>query len=156
MDNALAIVHYCHKDATQERDADRVSQWPMAHNTGLLPEVAGLQQECDNTSSNGTDADKHSVGTTKEWLWGRGRCSRIEAGGRVVASGANKLKVGAGKTGGVRAVDVDGAVSKEASQTGLGRHVKVRISRESCVNVLIENGYFMGTGALTERRMGSQ
>lgn len=53
-------------------------------------------------------------------------------------------------------MDVDRAVSKEASQTGLGRHVEVRISRESCVNVLIENGYFMGTGALTERRMGSQ
>lgn len=75
----------------------------------------GSQQERGNTSSNGTDADKHSAGTSEEWFWGRGRCSRIGARGGVAASATDKLKVGTGKTGSVCAVDVDGPVPKEAS-----------------------------------------
>lgn len=75
----------------------------------------GSQQERGNSSSNGTDADKQSAGTAKERLWGRGRRSRIGAGRKVAASATDKLKVGAGKTGSICAVDVDGPVPKEAS-----------------------------------------
>ncbi len=36
-------------------------------------------------------------------------------------------------------MDVDGAVAKEASKTGLGRDVQVRVSEGSLVSVLIED-----------------
>lgn len=97
----------------------------------MVPSQPGLQEECDETGSNGSDANKHGASTSKEWRGGSGRYSRVGARGGAIARTADKLKVGAGKTGCVCAVDVDGTVAEEASETSLGRNVKVGVSKEA-------------------------
>ena len=64
--------------------------------------IACSQQERNETSSNGSNARNHGVSAAiKEGLWGSVRCRRVSAGDGAVASAADKLKVGAGKSGGV-------------------------------------------------------
>ena len=111
---------------TQKSDVDRVAHEPIV--PAWVQSSPGLQKEREKTSSNSTEAHKCRASTTEEWLGGSDRCSRV--GGGAIARTADELKVSASKTGSICAVDVDGAIAKEASQTGLGRNVKVRVSKE--------------------------
>lgn len=120
----------------------------------MVPSQPGLQQERDETGSDGSDANKHGASTTKEWRRGSRRYSRVGASSRVTARTADKLKVGASKTGSVCAVDVDGTVAEEASQTSLGRNVKVGVSKECPSACAMRGSSTVGRGVLTELRMG--
>lgn len=54
----------------------------------------------------------------------------------------------------VCAVNVNASVAKEASQTSLGRNVKIRVSEEHLISVLKKDVRTLGVGALTGLRTG--
>lgn len=78
-----------------------------------------LEEEGEEAGSNSTHTDEGRGASTSKYRRARtGGCS-----GRVAYSAVRKLEVGTSKTCSIAAMDIDGAVAKEAAEAGLCRNV---------------------------------
>ena len=78
-----------------------------------------LEEEGEEASSNNTHTDEGRGASTSKYC----RARTAGCSGRVAYSAVRKLEVRTSKPCGVAAMDIDGAVAKEASEAELGRNM---------------------------------